>query len=160
TDERFATAKLAFVTSGAVAVDAGDDVGDLAHAAVWGLVRTAQTEHPDRFVLVDLQGHAGHDDAPGALPGALATGEPQLAVRAGAAYAARLARVPLSAPERRPGWDPHGTVLITGGTGAIGSHLARHLVTEHGVRHLVLTSRTGPAAAGAADPTAQLAALG
>ncbi|WP_030892930.1 type I polyketide synthase [Streptomyces varsoviensis] len=159
-DERFATAKLAFVTSGAVAVDAGDDVGDLAHAAVWGLVRTAQTEHPDRFVLVDLQGHAGHDDAPGALPGALATGEPQLAVRAGAAYAARLARVPLSAPERRPGWDPHGTVLITGGTGAIGSHLARHLVTEHGVRHLVLTSRTGPAAAGAADLTAELAALG
>ncbi|MGB3440070.1 MAG: SDR family NAD(P)-dependent oxidoreductase, partial [Actinophytocola sp.] len=39
--------------------------------------------------------------------------------------------------------DPEGTVLITGGTGALGSLLAEHLVTTHGVRHLVLLSRSG-----------------
>ncbi|NEA17244.1 beta-ketoacyl reductase, partial [Streptomyces halstedii] len=70
------------------------------------------------------------------------------------------ARVPLSATGRAPGWDGDGTVLITGGTGAIGAHVARHLAAEHGVRHLLLTSRSGPAAEGAAELLAELAALG
>ncbi|HZG07166.1 MAG TPA: SDR family NAD(P)-dependent oxidoreductase, partial [Streptomyces sp.] len=56
--------------------------------------------------------------------------------------------------------DPDGTVLITGGVGMLGGLLARHLVTEHGVRHLVLTSRRGPAAEGAAELRAELTALG
>ncbi|MFI2189947.1 KR domain-containing protein [Streptomyces sioyaensis] len=55
---------------------------------------------------------------------------------------------------------PHGTVLLTGGTGLLGAALARHLVTEHGVRDLLLTSRRGPAAPGAADIEAELTALG
>ncbi|MFD4575156.1 SDR family NAD(P)-dependent oxidoreductase, partial [Streptomyces sp. NPDC058479] len=56
--------------------------------------------------------------------------------------------------------DPDGTVLITGGTGGLGALLARHLVTEHGVRHLLLASRTGPDAPGAAQLAAELTELG
>ncbi|MFE3694560.1 type I polyketide synthase, partial [Streptomyces sp. NPDC059129] len=155
-DERLAGSRLVLVTSGAVPVVA-DDVPDPALAAVWGLVRSAQTENPDRFVLLDLD---THDASPAALAEALASGEPQLAIRAGQVHIARLARVPLSATERKPGWDPRGTVLITGGTGAIGAQVARHLAAEHGVRHLLLTSRSGPHAEGAAELLADLAALG
>lgn len=56
--------------------------------------------------------------------------------------------------------DPAGTVLITGGTGALGAAAARHLVSEHGVRHLLLVSRRGPNADGAAELDAELTALG
>ncbi|WP_328869733.1 SDR family NAD(P)-dependent oxidoreductase [Streptomyces sp. NBC_00287] len=59
-----------------------------------------------------------------------------------------------------PVLDPEGTVLITGGTGTLGSLLARHLVTGHGVRHLLLTSRQGLAAPGAAELVAELGELG
>ncbi|MFD5437541.1 type I polyketide synthase, partial [Kitasatospora sp. NPDC127067] len=155
-DERLTGSKLVLVTAGAVPVT-GDDVPDPALAALWGLVRSAQTENPDRFVLLDLD---AHDTPPGVLAEALASGEPQLAIRAGAVHVARLARVPLAAAGRTPGWSGDGTVLITGGTGAIGAHVARHLAAEHGVRHLLLTSRSGPAADGAAELLAELAALG
>ncbi|MYW01099.1 beta-ketoacyl reductase, partial [Streptomyces sp. SID3343] len=57
-------------------------------------------------------------------------------------------------------WDPDGTVLVTGGVGVLGSLLARHLVTEHGVRRLLLTGRRGPATPGAAALVADLTALG
>ncbi len=56
--------------------------------------------------------------------------------------------------------DPHGTVLITGGTGGLGALFARHLVEKYGARHLLLVSRRGPAADGAAELVAELAALG
>ncbi|ANH94588.1 polyketide synthase [Streptomyces sp. SAT1] len=155
-DERLTGSRLVLVTAGAVPVT-GDDVPDPAQAALWGLVRSAQTENPDRFVLLDLD---AHEIPPAVLAEALASGEPQLAIRAGAVHIARLARVPLAATARTPGWDGDGTVLITGGTGAIGAHVARHLAAEHGVRHLLLTSRSGPAADGAAELLADLAALG
>ncbi|WP_449273551.1 type I polyketide synthase [Kitasatospora purpeofusca] len=155
-EERLTGSRLVLVTGGAVPVT-GDDVPDPALAALWGMVRSAQTENPDRFVLLDLD---AHDTPPAVLAEALASGEPQLAIRAGAVHIARLARVPLAATGRTPGWGGDGTVLITGGTGAIGAHVARHLVAEHGVRHLLLTSRSGPAADGAAELLAELAALG
>ncbi|CAM5543724.1 hypothetical protein SCANM63S_04751 [Streptomyces canarius] len=122
--------QLAFVTNGAVACADAEDVTDLAGAAVWGLVRSAQSEHPGRFVLVDTDG---------GIP--LVPGEDQLAVRGARVLAPRLERV--RSEGRPPALD--GTVLITGGTGLLGSHLARHLVTRYGVRHLVLLSRTGHA---------------
>ncbi|MCZ1006297.1 beta-ketoacyl reductase [Streptomyces lydicus] len=53
-----------------------------------------------------------------------------------------------------------GTVLITGATGTLGAELAKHLVTAHGVRHLLLTSRSGPAAPGAPELVAELVELG
>ncbi|MYU19430.1 SDR family NAD(P)-dependent oxidoreductase, partial [Streptomyces sp. SID8361] len=56
--------------------------------------------------------------------------------------------------------DPEGTVLITGGTGTLGAAITRHLVTQHGVRHLVLASRQGPDAPGAAELHDELTALG
>ncbi|MFD4137004.1 type I polyketide synthase [Streptomyces goshikiensis] len=161
-DDRFAAARLAVVTRGAVAADPDEDVTDLAHAAVWGLVRSAQAEHPGRFVLVDLD---GADPSYRALPAALATDETQLALRDGAVRAPRLARAALAPPaapteDGTRALDPDGTVLITGATGTLGGLLARHLVTEHGVRHLLLTSRRGAAAAGAGELAEQLAALG
>ncbi|MFC5668443.1 SDR family NAD(P)-dependent oxidoreductase, partial [Kitasatospora misakiensis] len=158
-DDRFARSRLALVTHRAVPTD---DVRDLASSTVWGLVRTAATENPDRFVLIDL------DEDPAsaaAVPAALTTGEPQLAIRAGALLAPRLVRLPSPAPEADPDADPivlgpDGTVLITGGTGTLGAALARHLVTAHGVRHLVLTGRRGPDAPGAAELRAELTELG
>ncbi|MFI9387104.1 SDR family NAD(P)-dependent oxidoreductase [Kutzneria sp. NPDC052558] len=79
-------AKLVFVTTGAVAADS--DAAQLAHAPLWGLIRTAQTENPDRFVLLDLESA----DAPmDAVLAAIAAGEPQLAVRSGTVLAPRLA---------------------------------------------------------------------
>ncbi|MFD4631736.1 type I polyketide synthase, partial [Streptomyces sp. NPDC058473] len=156
-DERFEGARLALVTEGGVPVDPDDDVPDPAHAAVWGLVRSAQTEHPDRFVLVDTDGDAA---SRAALTAALATGEPQLALRRGQVHTARLARVPASLPTGETPWDPDGTVLITGGTGSIGALVARHLAGEHGVRHLLLASRSGPDADGADELLDDLATLG
>ncbi|MFE6871924.1 type I polyketide synthase [Kitasatospora sp. NPDC057692] len=156
-EERFASSRLVFVTRGAVAAAPDEDVPDPAHAALWGLIRSAQTEEPDRFVLVDL------DAAPEslrALPAALASGEPQLAVRAGAVLAPRLARVAADAPAVPPSFDPDGTVLITGGTGTLGALAARHLVAGYGVRHLLLTSRRGLDAAGAEQLRSELADAG
>ncbi|MDJ0346862.1 SDR family NAD(P)-dependent oxidoreductase, partial [Streptomyces sp. PH10-H1] len=134
-----------------------DAVTDPAAAAVWGLVRSAQAEHPDRIVLVDIDGTS---EARGAIPQALATGEPQIAFRDGALSVPRLARTVVD-PDRE-GWtvNPEGTVLITGGTGGLGSIAARHLVTARGARRLLLTSRRGPDATGAAELQAELTALG
>ncbi|MGX7825876.1 type I polyketide synthase [Actinokineospora sp. 24-640] len=87
-----------------------------------------------------------------------ADGEPDLAVRDGGLLVPRLARASATAVDSVR--LDAGTWLITGGTGALGALVARHLVTRHGVRHLVLLSRSGPDAPGAADLTAELAALG
>ncbi|MCP9210778.1 type I polyketide synthase [Streptomyces sp. NEAU-Y11] len=156
-DERFADSRLVFVTRGAVAVEPGADVPDQAHAAVWGLVRSAQSENPDRFTLVDLD---EHEDSVRALPAVLASGEPQLALRGGRPHTPRLARERGGAATAARELDPEGTVLITGATGTLGGLLARHLVTGHGVRHLLLTSRRGPAAEGAGALREELTALG
>ncbi|HZB50021.1 MAG TPA: type I polyketide synthase, partial [Mycobacteriales bacterium] len=148
-DERAAGSRLAVLTRGAVAV--GGEAPDLAQAAVWGLLRSAQSEHPGRFVLVD----ADADDVDwGAVVG---SEEPQLAVRAGRLLAPRLGRAP-SGPARR--WSADDSVLITGGTGGLGAVLARHLAGRHGVGHLVLASRRGPAADGVDELVAELAAAG
>ncbi|MFJ2116336.1 type I polyketide synthase, partial [Streptomyces sp. NPDC087850] len=88
-DERFAGARLAVVTGGAVAARPGDAVSDLAGAAVWGLVRSAQSEHPGRFVLLDMDDRAVSWSA---AQRGLATGEPQVAVRGGEVLVPRLAR--------------------------------------------------------------------
>ncbi len=87
-DERFSACRLVLVTRGAVAVRLGEDVPGLAQAPVWGLVRSAQSENPGRFVLVDLDDQQASWRA---LPAALASGEPQLAVRDGGVFVPRLA---------------------------------------------------------------------
>ncbi|WP_417801295.1 type I polyketide synthase [Streptomyces sp. NRRL B-2790] len=155
-DERFAGSRLVVVTRGAVGVGA-DDTPDLVHAGVWGLVRSAVAEHPDRFALVDIDS-VGQDAGP--VAAALAAGATQLALRAGRLLTPRLSRTtPGDAEEGVPRWD-RGTVLITGGTGALGGLLARHLVERHGARRLLLLGRRGSQAPGAAELAAQLTGSG
>jgi NAD(P)-dependent dehydrogenase (short-subunit alcohol dehydrogenase family) len=125
-------------------------------AATWGLLRTAQGEHPDRVVLVTTDDPRG---VRAVLPGALRSGEPQLAFRTGAVFVPRLIRATLDA-DRGGAWNPAGTVLITGGTGGLGRLVARHLVREHGIGSLVLVSRRGPDAPGADELTTELTELG
>ncbi|MEU7404067.1 type I polyketide synthase [Streptomyces sp. NPDC044948] len=155
-DDRFQDARLAVVTTGAAAVD--KETGpDLAQAPVWGLVRAAQAENPGRFLLVD------RDTAPesrAALTEALASGEPESAVRRGQVLIPRLTRLPKPQDDHTPRFAPEGTVLVTGGTGGIGGHVARHLVTGHGVRRLLLVSRSGEAAEGATELRLALEELG
>ncbi|MEU6118747.1 SDR family NAD(P)-dependent oxidoreductase [Streptomyces sp. NPDC047117] len=157
-EERFAAARLVLVTHGAVA--AGAAVGRPAAAAAWGLLRSAQAEHPDRFALVDLAVPDGEREAAyRALAGAAATGMGQIAVRDGALLVPRLVRDTGVTGSGSP-WRTDGTVLITGGTGTLGRAVARHLAARHGVRHLLLTSRSGPDAPGAHELAAELAELG
>ena len=213
--------RLVLVTRGAVAAAPGDAVSDLAASAVWGLVRSAQSEEPGRIVLVDLGevapgevgpdelvgvGVGGGDDATGGgvagngvagngvalkagaaqgavdsgahtdvlnpgspLTAALASTEPEIALRGGAALGRRLARPAAEAeptnattatePTKLDGITP-GTVLITGGTGLLGSLVARHLAGTGRAGELLLLSRSGPRAAGVAALAADVAEAG
>ncbi|MFK0063557.1 type I polyketide synthase [Streptomyces werraensis] len=154
--------RLVVVTRGAV--PAGDGVvSDPAGSAVWGLVRAAQAENPDRIVLVDADPAAAAGDGRDAVLAAVTAGdEPQLAVRGAAHFVPRLARVTDDGrvPDGTPVFDAEGTVLVTGGTGSLGALAARHLVSRYGVRHLVLASRQGPDAEGAQELAAELTELG
>ncbi|MDI5943738.1 hypothetical protein QLR68_37545, partial [Micromonospora sp. DH15] len=127
-------ARLVVVTRGAVRAANADPADELTGAAVWGLLRAAQSEHPGRIVLADLDRDL---DAPAVALLAAAADDPaaaQLAVRADTTYTPRLVRADTPpAPARRP---LGGTVLVTGGTGALGALLARHLVTDRGVDSL------------------------
>ncbi|WP_406312551.1 type I polyketide synthase [Streptosporangium sp. NBC_01639] len=158
-DERTADSRLVVVTRGAVAAEPGEEV-DIRQAPVWGLIRAAQVENPGRLVIVDVEGAPGEPLDDTALTAAVASGEPELAVRGGEPRVPRLVTVPVPASEKPSPWGPDGTVLITGGTGALGALVARHLVTGHGVRHLLLTSRRGGDAPGTAELSAELTALG
>ncbi|USX53686.1 type I polyketide synthase [Lentzea sp. HUAS12] len=146
-DARYADSRLVVVTQGA----AGPDVTDVASAAVCGLVRAAQAEHPGRFVLLD-----GPEESVGVAAG---SGEAQVAVRDGVLLAPRVVRVP-AGTGAEPVLPADGTVLITGGTGGLGAALARHLVTARGVTSLVLLSRRGAESPGAAELGAELSGLG
>ncbi|WP_067456433.1 type I polyketide synthase [Actinomadura macra] len=158
--ERPSGTPLVIVTSGAVATEDGERPDPNASAA-WGLIRTAQAENPGRIVLVDVDGSdAARLAIPTALAAALANGEPQLALREGRVLVPRLVRAGTEESAAAPAFRPDGTVLVTGGTGALGRVIARHLVTAHQVRHLLLVSRRGPDAEGAGDLTDELTALG
>jgi candicidin polyketide synthase FscC len=133
---------LAVITAGVVATADGEEVTDPGAGAVWGLIRCAQQEHPGRFVLID-------DDGSVPLETVLASGAAQVAVRDGELRTARLDPVDPVVRDL-PEIDPAGTVLVTGGTGALGVLFTRHLVAEYGVRHVLVVSRQGAAAPGAA----------
>ncbi|MFC4035395.1 SDR family NAD(P)-dependent oxidoreductase [Streptomyces polygonati] len=153
---RLTDARLVLVTRGAVVATRTGSGPDPALAAVWGLVRSVQSERPGRVVIVDL------DDDPAsarALPLAVRSGEPQLAVRAGTVLVPRLT---VAGPQTAaaPVFGPAGTVLVTGGTGALGGLVARHLVEAHGVRRLLLAGRRGESAPGAEALERELTALG
>ncbi|WP_253830911.1 SDR family NAD(P)-dependent oxidoreductase [Prauserella aidingensis] len=137
--------------------------GGAGSAGIAGLVRSACAEHPGRFALVENPGGEGSDggsaDPTVAYP-ALASGEREVLLREGAAHVPRLVRVPAGETGRSgPVVDPDGTVLVTGGTGGIGSLIARHLAAS-GAKHLLLVGRRGPDAPGAARLAAELRGLG
>ncbi|GGX61850.1 type I polyketide synthase [Streptomyces hiroshimensis] len=157
-EDRLATTPLLVLTHGGVSTG-DEDVHDLAAATIWGLVRSAQTEAPGRIVIADTDSPSPQSGTPAVLAGLIASGEPQAALRNGTVLLPRLAQVTGIGDDARP-WNPEGTVLITGGTGSLGALFARHLVTEKGVRHLLLTSRSGPDAPGAGELAAELTALG
>ncbi|WP_176444344.1 type I polyketide synthase [Rhodococcoides kyotonense] len=146
---------LVVVTAGAVAAEDGENVRELGQSSVWGLLRAAQTENPDRIVLLDVEEST---DMGAAVSFAVSSGEPQLAIRGGSPLVPRLVRsdthltvdsVPL-----------HGTILITGGTGSLGRSVARHLARNYGVEHLVLISRTGVEASGVEELLSEVEILG
>ncbi|WP_151771929.1 type I polyketide synthase, partial [Streptomyces abyssomicinicus] len=156
------SAPLWTLTRGAVSVGRSDTLTAPAQSMVSGFGRVVGLEHPARWggqidlpaVLDDralarvcaVLGAAGGDD-----------GEDQVAVRSTGVHARRLLRAPMGGATES--WTPRGTVLITGGTGALGTFLARRFA-ELGAEHLVLTSRRGPAAPGAAELREELTAQG
>ncbi|MPY60380.1 type I polyketide synthase [Streptomyces spongiae] len=176
-------APLWCATRAAVSVGAGDPLQHPAQAQLWGLGRSVALEHPDIWGgLADLPSRPGQRDLT-RLAQLLAHGrsatwsEDQLALRAGGVFAARFVRddrpgtthsdpFPAAAdgithpePSQAAAGGIRGTVLITGGTGALGRHLARRLA-ERGARHLLLASRRGAGAPGATELRDELAALG
>ncbi|MFK4107051.1 KR domain-containing protein [Streptomyces sp. NPDC019531] len=162
-EERPAASTLVVVTRHAVAVDRAEGASlDLVQAAVRGLVRAAQAEHPGRFVLLDLDADEASASA-GVIGAAVATGESELALRGGSAFAPRLERVTgddgYDSDDRRDAvrLPAEGTVLVTGGTRGVGVRVAHHLVAAHGARHLLLT---GDPADETLEQVAALRALG
>ncbi|MGW4568568.1 SDR family NAD(P)-dependent oxidoreductase, partial [Streptomyces sp. NPDC004561] len=153
-------APLWCLTSGAVSTGTGDPLTDPVSARLWGLGRIVALEQPQRWGgLVDLPAELD-SRALERLAGLLAQAdEDQLAVRASGVSGRRLVRAPRSAAPADAPWSPRGTVLVTGGTGALGGHVARWLAGA-GAEHLVLTSRRGPDAPGAAELSAELEELG
>ncbi|MFS7880228.1 type I polyketide synthase [Streptomyces asiaticus] len=152
-------APLWCVTRGAVSTSGADRLEAPVQALVWGLGGAVTLEHPQRWGgLIDLPGTLDEGSLR-ALARALTgqDGEDQLAIRASGTLARRLRRAGASRSGER--WQPRGTVLITGGTGGVGAQIARGLVDE-GAEHVVLVSRRGPEAPGAAALEAELTARG
>ncbi|MEU3432272.1 type I polyketide synthase [Streptomyces sp. NPDC006863] len=164
-DDSTARTPLVVLTRGATGPLGARPV-DPGAAAVRGMLGAAQLEHPDRFVLLDIDG-PDPDGLGEALADLLATGEPQAALRGGSLYAPRLVRPPAPTPTASaeatrpdgPFGPSEGTVLLSGG-GALAAVLARHLVAAHGVRHLLVLSRRGADAPGIPELTAELAEAG
>ncbi|MEW1790836.1 type I polyketide synthase, partial [Streptomyces albidoflavus] len=156
-DERFTSSRLVVVTRGAAPAGSSADV---VQAPVWGLVRAALAENPGRFALADVAVDAD-DAAVDRAVAAVLSGEAEVAVRDGVVLVPRLSR--LGEPELPlpvPSLDGEGAVLVTGGTGGLGAVMARYLVAERGVRDLVLVSRRGGDAPGAAELAGELREAG
>ncbi|MET9887840.1 SDR family NAD(P)-dependent oxidoreductase, partial [Streptomyces sp. NPDC006430] len=154
-------APLWLVTQGAVHAEPADPAPRPEQALAWGLGHVVALEHGARWGgLVDLP--ADPAQARAAAPRLVAAvttataGEEHLALRPTGQYVRRLRR---TTPPATTPWTPRGTVLITGGSGALAGHLAQRLA-ERGAEHLVLVSRRGSAAAGAAELTARLESAG
>ncbi len=158
-------APLWCLTRGAVSTGSDDQLTNPIQQLAWGFGRVAALEHPERWGgLIDLPATPsdGLDDAGRRRLGAILTGdglEDQVALRAVGAYGRRLVRAPLAGARPARAWRPSGTALVTGGTGALGGHMARWLA-GNGAEHVVLVSRRGNQADGIAELEAELVALG
>ncbi|MBF6059307.1 SDR family NAD(P)-dependent oxidoreductase [Nocardia terpenica] len=153
-------APLWCVTRGLATIGHGEQPGSPAHGAVAGLGRTIALEHPDRWGgLIDLPPMLDERVA-ARLRTVLAAvrDEDHVAVRATGVFGRRLRPV-AEGLRTRERWPDTGTVLITGGTGGLGAHVARKLAAN-GVRHLLLLGRRGPDAPGAQDLRDELVRAG
>ncbi|HEY1967558.1 MAG TPA: type I polyketide synthase, partial [Pseudonocardia sp.] len=153
------SAPLWVLTEAAITAAAGDIASNPVAAQSWAFGRVAALEHPNRWGgLIDLptawDTHTAHHLAT-VLAGC---GEDQVAIRPAAVLGRRLIRASAPVPGRRR-WTPAGTVLITGGTGGVGTHIARWL-TRRDSTSVALTSRSGPSATGAAALAAEVATAG
>ncbi|MGW1958621.1 SDR family NAD(P)-dependent oxidoreductase, partial [Streptomyces sp. NPDC001920] len=161
--DRSGSGRLWTVTRGAVRTGHGDPAARPGQAQVWGLGRSVALEQPERWGgLLDLPEEVDGESVVAlvrVLSGAI--GEDQVALRSGGALACRLVRTPSKAAGAlgHRAWRPRGTVLITGGTGGIGAHVARWCAGA-GAEHLVLAGRRGGEAPGVAELESELNALG
>ncbi|MFD9371358.1 SDR family NAD(P)-dependent oxidoreductase, partial [Streptomyces sp. NPDC060020] len=158
-DTALDSTRIVVLTRGATALTTDEDIHNLPAAALTGLIRTAQNEYPGRLTHLDIDTEVGEDLAAAAQTAAT-TPDTQLTLRNGQLHTPRLENTPTTTDNAPKPLDPEGTILITGGTGGLGHILARHLVTHHGAKHLLLTSRTGPNAPGATELAAELTAAG
>ncbi|HEX5853556.1 MAG TPA: type I polyketide synthase, partial [Solirubrobacteraceae bacterium] len=161
-ETQLTSSRLVFVTRTALAVRDGESP-TLAQAPLTGMVRSAHSEHPGRFALIDLD---GSDASAAALLDALGCDERELALREGRLLRPRLTRLRDSRDTHdapvpdAPALDPQATVLVTGGTGGLGALTARHLASVHGARHLLLTSRSGSRGGATEELRRELEAIG
>ncbi|MFE1755818.1 KR domain-containing protein, partial [Streptomyces anandii] len=161
------TAPLWCATRGAVSVGGTDRLENPEQALVWGMGRVASMEQGERWGgLVDLPAEPDERSLTrlAATLAAADAGEDQLALRPTGLFVRRLLRAPLDRSPVTRDWKPRGTVLVTGGTGALGAHVARWLAhnteADSAPVHLLLTSRSGPEAPGAGELRDELTALG
>ena len=153
-------APLWLLTRGAICAEPSDSIPAPAQAQLWGFGMVAGLEHPQRWGgMIDLPEHM--EPRVGSLLAATLAGEDredQLAIRGAGVRARRVERAP---HDFLPGtWEPAaGTALVTGGTGGLGAHVARWLARS-GAEHLLLVSRSGAEAEGAADLRKELEELG
>ncbi|MGQ4330340.1 SDR family NAD(P)-dependent oxidoreductase [Streptomyces hayashii] len=149
-------APLWIVTSGAVAVGASDNVPSPEQATLWGLARAAAAERPELGAArIDLPADLTEPAGRRLCSRLLDREEQETAIRQAGAFARRLVRVRTAGGR----WTPRGTVLVTGGTGALAGHVARWLA-EQGAEHIVLAGRRGPDSEGAEALQAELVAAG
>ncbi|MDX3230474.1 SDR family NAD(P)-dependent oxidoreductase, partial [Streptomyces sp. ME19-01-6] len=154
-------APLWCVTQGAVSVGATDRLEEPAQAQIWGLGRVIALEQPRPWGgLVDLP-QTVDDGTVSQLVRLLADpgGEDQLALRPSGVWARRLEPAEPLMSRSPQEWGRTGTVLITGGTGALGGHVARRLAAR-GAEHLLLTGRRGADTPGISDLVTDLTASG
>ncbi|MEU8878351.1 SDR family NAD(P)-dependent oxidoreductase, partial [Streptomyces javensis] len=148
------------VTRGAVAVSGSENPSGVEQAAVWGLGRVAGLEAPERWGgLLDLPevwDARVADRLVGVVSGR--ADETEAAVRSSGVFGRRVVRA-VEGARGVGGWEPSGTVLVTGGTGALGAHVARWLARA-GAEHLLLLSRRGPGAEGVDELCAELREVG
>jgi NAD(P)-dependent dehydrogenase (short-subunit alcohol dehydrogenase family)/acyl carrier protein len=155
------TAPLWLLTSQAAAVAGAHEVTAVAQTPLWGLAGGLALDLPQTYGgIADLPADLD-DRTAGRLAAWLtgSSGEDAVAFRPQGVFVRRLVRAPLGDRAPRRSWRPHGTVLITGGTGGLGAIVARTLAAE-GAEHLLLTSRRGTDAAGAAELADEIRELG
>ncbi|MET8682474.1 type I polyketide synthase, partial [Streptomyces sp. NPDC004647] len=161
-------ARLWCVTAGAVAVTESEEVDSPPQAALWGMGAGLALDHPDTWGgLLDLPGtvdtHALDQvcavlSAP--VPPASSTeGHDRIAIRDDGRHTLRMTHAALCGRKAPRHWRARGTVLVTGGTGGLGAHVAR-MVADRGAEHLLLTSRRGRDAEGVAELERELTARG